>query len=87
YMGAGCPDVRRRPLQFAARNDNYSIIVSVNLKEEFSLDNVVAVFDLNNDPGELKNKRKQLIKNADVIKLIDAIKNRHKQLQQEYSNK
>ena len=55
YMGGGCPDMLRRPLQLTVRTSNYSVAVGVTLKDGFKNLQLLHVYDLINDPMEYNN--------------------------------
>ena len=75
YCGGGCPDLRRREVMLAAFDKKKMVALKSSLDENFSLNNLVEIYDLEKDPKQRKN----IIKNYDRNEyeyLIDAVKNR-----------
>ena len=83
YLGAGCPDISRRPLFFVIRDVNYCIGMKQYVTEEFSVDNIFCVYDRKNDVSENVN-----IKNSvDIIQLdflINKLQLRFNEIQGDY---
>lgn len=83
YLGAGCPDIARKPINFVIRDNNYCVGLKQIISKNFSVDNIYCVYDRNNDPEEKVN----LISSVNFIKikyLIDKLELRFNQIQGEY---
>lgn len=77
YMGGGCPDIEKRHMYMCIKSKEYSITYRVKLKQLFNSGEVVSIFDLKNDPFELKNKAyKGLPKNDIVNEMMKWLNNR-----------
>lgn len=86
YLGGGCPDISRRVIIFIIRDDVYSIEIKQPVTEEFSVKNIISVYDRKVDYMEKEN----IINAIDFNKieyLINKVKNRFFQIQQEYISK
>lgn len=78
YMGPGCPDMRRRPVWMAIRNDEYLVCYVGKLLDGFSEDRITEIYDLRNDKEELKNLAS--FRNASIDRLIGLLKERFTQV-------
>ena len=54
YCG-GCPDIRRRELLLSVFNENWFIGCECSINREFSMKDIVEIYDLKNDPLQLNN--------------------------------
>lgn len=83
YMGGGCPDITRRPINLGIRTKNYLVVMDVYLYEKFEKSIIKEVYDLNNDEFEKYN----IVNKIDALKInyeISLIKKRYIQLRGEY---
>lgn len=74
YMGGGCPDIFRRPINLGVRTDNYSVVVDAYISKEFSDIEIKEIYDLNIDPYEhnnLKNTKDILLRISDELTLLE----------------
>lgn len=80
YLGGGCPDMRRRPIQYMIRNKEWLLVYYVKLFDDFEAGEVVELYNLKDDPKELNNLNKayELVK---VQPLLTALKEHHQFLQ------
>ena len=74
YMGGGCPDIKRRPIQLGIRNDNYEVFAEV-LNDEV---NVKEVYDMHKDKYENHNLVKD--KNINIAKEVNMIQKRYEEI-------
>ena len=80
YLGGGCPDMRRLPIHYMIRDKNWLLVYFVKLEEDFDKGEIVELYNLNEDPKELNNLKKQY-KESDIRHLLDALKSHHYELQ------
>lgn len=55
YMGGGCPDYNRRPINLGVRTKNYSVVIEVFIYQDFKTAKIVSVYDLMKDEFEQYN--------------------------------
>ena len=67
YMGGGCPDIKRRPINLGVRTDNYSVVLNLYISKDFSDRELFEVYDLKKDKYENNN----LSKKKDIELKID----------------
>ena len=65
YMGGGCPDIRRRPINLGVKTDNYSVTVDAYINKSFDEIKIKEVYDMKKDPYENKN-----LSNKSDIKIL-----------------
>ena len=82
-MGPGCPDIYLRPVWLAIRNEAYKITYIGSVFDEFSADNIQAIYDLGADPNELENIKNKK-KNEEIEKLIDQLCERFCEIKRQY---
>ena len=83
YMGSGVPDMTRRPVCFAYRDDNMNLVYKVKLEGEFESGEITELYDLQSDPHEYKN----IVKKAPqfhVEAALSIIRKRYEALQKDY---
>lgn len=76
YLGGGCPDIFKKELVFAIRNQNYTVMAKAKISEELTKEKVYAVYDRKIDCLERFNKKEKLINEQAVIDLIEKLANR-----------
>jgi hypothetical protein len=59
YMGGGCPDIQRRPINMGIRTDNYFVAMNVFINKDFKESEIVEIYDLKKDPKENNNLKNQ----------------------------
>lgn len=60
YMGAGCPDYIRRPVQLAAFNEGFMIVTEADYNKSFKNISVKEVYNLEEDPTQKNNLSKKI---------------------------
>lgn len=80
YLGGGCPDITRRPIQFTARNAEWCVYIEQRVCEPFDKGNIRAIFDRRSDPLEVRNLLGEMDIVSKVQPLIEAIEKRWDQL-------
>lgn len=80
YIGGGCPDMRRRPIHYMIRDNEWLLVYFVKLDDNFETGEVVEIYNLLQDPQELHNLKKNCDKSK-VQYLLDALKYHHIELQ------
>ena len=76
YMGGGCPDMRRRPIQYMIRNSEWLVVYYVKLLDAFETGEIVEVYNLKDDPEELNNLSKSY-EQEKIQPLLSALKEHH----------
>lgn len=71
YNGSGCPDYVLRDKLFCIRSKKYKIIYKLAVENEVEDGEIISIYDIENDPLELKNKKDILLKDFDVINLLN----------------
>lgn len=84
YLGPGQPDIYRKKIIYGLRDDCYYLVCKVPLNSDVSEEHIEAIYDLKNDPYEMKNKKKSLYNNRDIIDMMDVIRKRHMEVREEY---
>lgn len=87
YLGGGCPDMRRRPIHYMIRDDNWLVVYYVRLMESFKNGEVVELYDLRKDKDEMHNLKNRIDRN-NYSYLLDELEKHHIFLQsnQSYNN-
>ena len=84
YMGGGCPDIKRRPINLGVKTDNYSVTIYAYINKDFADIEIKEVYDLKMDPYEHKN----LSNKADIKILIkdelDILSRRFNEIKKQY---
>lgn len=73
YFGAGCPDYKRKSKLFCIRSERYKIQYEKFPITSNMQDQVLAIYDLSNDPKELENLKDTLQDNEEIDKLLQAL--------------
>lgn len=84
YMGGGCPDIKRRPINLGVKTDNYSVTVDAYINKTFEDIIIKEVYNLNKDPYEHINlSNKKNIKN-NISRELDILNKRFSELKKQY---
>lgn len=83
YMGGGCPDILRRPINLGIRTSKYLVVMDVYLYKKFEESNIKEVYNLINDYKEQFNIANIISKNS-IKYEISLIENRYNELREEY---
>lgn len=80
YMGGGCPDIKRRPINLGIRTDNYFVSIDAKTNLNFNEQKIKEIYNLKTDPYEhhnliYKKNIKRKIKNELVL-----LKNRYDEI-------
>lgn len=67
YMGGGCPDYNRRPINLGVRTENYSVVVEAYINQDFKNAKIVSIYDLKKD----KYEHNDLHYNKNILKKIE----------------
>ncbi len=87
YIGFGMPDMQRRPITFAYRDDEFNVVYSAMINDEFDKGKIIELYDLKNDPMELANLVDLIMCNQEVvIEKIKNLKRRFYELRENYIN-
>lgn len=84
YMGGGCPDIKRKPINLGVRTSKYSVILNLFIDKDFGERELVEVFDLSRDKNEhnnLKNKKNIELK---ITKELELLEERFLKLKEQY---
>ena len=55
YMGGGCPDIYRRPINLGVRTKSYFVKLDAYINKDFKDNKIIEVYDLIKDPLENNN--------------------------------
>lgn len=84
YVGNGCPNMREKEVDFIIRDKKYMIQYMVNIFEPFESGHFERIYDLENDPYELKDLSfDPNVRNA-VGYLLDPMKSRQLEIRNSY---
>lgn len=84
YMGGGCPDIKRRPINLGVRTDNYFVAINANINLSFKEQPITEIYDLKKDPYEHNNLIfKKNIRNK-IKKELELLKNRYNEIEKQY---
>lgn len=86
YMGGGCPDIKRRPINLGVRTDNYSVVLNLYINKEFCDGELVEVYDLKNDKYENNNLNSKKNINSKIMKELDILEKRFLELKMMYKD-
>ena len=84
YMGGGCPDMKRRPINLGIRTDNYSVVLNLYIKNDFSKKEIVEVYDLKNDKNEHNNLKGKKNIEINLTKELKILEERFNELKRQY---
>lgn len=80
YIGGGCPDMRRRPIQYMIRDDRWLLVYFVKLEDEFQNGEIVELYDLKKDIDEMNNLKGK-VNETEYSYLLEALGEHHLFLQ------
>lgn len=83
YLGAGCPDINEKPIEFIIRDKYFSLGIRQKINEKFSAKNLFCVYNRKEDMQEIVNI-KDSVNLGDIKYLIDKIELRFNEIQGEY---
>lgn len=83
HLGPGQPDLFERDIWFSVRNAEFAVSYMVKLKEEFREGRLISVYNLRDDPKEMKNLVSKT-SDCEVERLLKKIENRHNELRNKY---
>lgn len=84
YMGGGCPDISRRPINLGVKTDNYAVTIDAYINKEFKDIQIKEVYNLKKDPNEHNNLyNNKNIKN-EIINELDILNKRFVELKKQY---
>ena len=88
FMGAGCPDMDRRPVMLAARSQRYKAAFRGRLNEEFEQGDLYELYDLQSDPREMKNlaRRRDYFREAEVQAVVTSLRERFYAIREDYAS-
>ena len=69
YMGGGCPDIYRRPINLGVRTNNYFVRLDAFINKDFNENKIIEVYDLIHDPFENNNLYNK--KNVNINKELE----------------
>lgn len=81
HAGPGCPIITEKDIWYTLIDNKYRISVECMLKEEVCERNIVAVYDLVNDPSEKFNILKEFKTKSNLKKYLEIFQMRHACLQ------
>lgn len=91
YMGGGCPDIKRRPLQYAIFDEELFVSAESSLAQPIDGTKIKQIFDMKKDPLQLRPlSLKQLGKNSLQIKydrFLNILNQRHQEIGFSYIDK
>ena len=80
YCGGGCPDMLRRELKIAAFNNDWFVGTLATLQQSVDDETLTEIYDIKNDPLQLKNLVGKDYDRDAVEHLIDVIRKRKDEL-------
>ena len=80
YCGGGCPDISRRELKIAAFTKDYFVGTLCKLHTPLNDGAITEIYDLRNDPKQLKNLAFKTYDKDKVMPLIHAIEQRREEI-------
>lgn len=82
YMGAGMPDLIRKPIYFGYRDKKVSYVLSIKLYEGLKSLKLIEFYDLVNDPNEYHNLSEKYFEES--RKLFECFEKRYNELRENY---
>ena len=87
YMGGGCPDINRRPINLGVRTKEYIIEANLDVNIPFENQKLSEVYNLKKDPLENNNIVNKKGIEKEISKEIELLKNRFIEIQKQNINK
>lgn len=84
YMGGGCPDILRRPINLGIKTDNYSVTVDAYVNKNFDDIEIKEVYNLKKDPSEHKNINKKNNVQTLIKEELEILNKRFLEIQKQY---
>lgn len=84
YMGGGCPDYNRRPINLGIRTKKYSVVLKAYIKNTFKDAKIVSVYDLKKDKLENNNLYKKRNISNKISKELSILEARFNEIKKEY---
>jgi len=84
YMGGGCPDIYRRPINLGVRTDNYSVVIDAYVTKDFKDIEIKEVYDLNKDVYEHNNLKKNKNIKDKITYELKILEKRFKDIKKQY---
>ena len=78
----GCPDYNLRNFWLGIRNNKYLVVMELNIHDEFNPNKIYAIYDLENDPKELKNL-KGIMNTSSIKREMEILKIEYQKLQED----
>lgn len=82
YMGGGCPDIYRRPINLGVRTNNYFVRLDAFINKDFNENKIIEVYDLIHDPFENNNLCNK--KNVNINKELEILEKRFDDIKKQY---
>ena len=86
YMGGGCPDINRRPINLGVRTNSYSVVLNLYINKDFSERELVEVYDLKKDKHENNNLNRNKNIESKIEKELNILENRFLELKKQYKD-
>ena len=86
YMGGGCPDIKRRPINLGVRTDEYSVILNLYINKDFCDRELVEVYDLRKDRYEHNNLSKKKNIELEIENELIILEDRFMELKKMYKD-
>lgn len=87
YMGGGCPDILRRPVNLGVWTDNYFVSMNIYLNKNFDDQKITEVYNLVKDPKEYINLNTKKNIKQHITYELKILKKRYNELCKEYGVK
>ena len=84
YVGNGCPNMREKEVDFIIRDKKYMIQYMVNIFEPFETGHFERIYNIENDPYELKDLSSDARTREVVSYLMEPIKHRQLEIRNSY---
>lgn len=84
YMGGGCPDMINRPIHFMIRNSRYLVCYCVKMLDKFGTGVLTEVYDLIEDPLELKDVKDDPLVQDAIRPLLEILSKRKEEIKTSY---
>lgn len=85
YMGGGCPDILRRPINLGVRTEKYLVVVDLYLKKDFNSKIIKEVYDLKKDIDENNNLKNTSDIESKIKEELQILEKRYNEIKEIYS--